>query len=99
MTQKTFFYAKILAELQQNSVFLNPNIRRLQFDQKSPRPLEEGVLRWHRQKNTNTDRQTDIATSRLNRPKGRFSENSYDTIYYNLNMLGVYLYLYLTGSV
>ena len=35
----------------------------------------------------------DIATSRLNRPKGRFSENSYNTIYYNLNMLGVYLYL------
>ena len=36
----------------------------------SPRPREEGILRWHRTTNT----QTDIATSRLNRPKGRFSE-------------------------
>ena len=35
------------------------------MDQKSPRPPKEGVLRWH----TQTDRQTDIATSRLNRPK------------------------------
>ena len=85
-----FFNAKIKAELQKNLVFLNPSIRRTWFDQKSPWPLEVAVSQWHRQTNTNTDRQTDIATNRLNQPKGQFSENSYNTIYYNLNVLGVY---------
>ena len=91
-TPKPIFNAKITAELQKSFFFLNFNIRRIQFDQKSPRPLEGGVLRWQEQKK-NTYRQTDIATSRLNRPKGRFSKNSYNTIYCNLNVMSVYLYL------
>ena len=34
-----------------------------------------GFLRWDRHTDTHTDTQTDIASFRLNRPRGRFSEN------------------------
>ena len=36
------------------AVFLNPNIRRMQFDLKSPRPPEVGVSQWHRTTDTQT---------------------------------------------
>ena len=38
------------------------HIRWTQFDQKSPGPLEEGVLRRHKQTHRQTDIQTDIET-------------------------------------
>ena len=44
------------------------NIRNMIFDQRSPHPPEVGVSQCHRHKN----RHTDIADSRLNRPRGRF---------------------------
>ena len=43
-------------------VSLQPNISNMPFDQKSPQPPEEGVLRRHRQKNRQTDGHRDSMT-------------------------------------
>ena len=45
-----------------------------------PRKQSKEYRRWHRQTNKQTDRMTDIATYRLDRPRGRPSENNNNTL-------------------
>ena len=74
-TQKPiFFKRKIIAEPQKVFLFSKISILRGRDSTRSLHDLRKRVFRnGTGRKNTNTDRQTDIASSRLNRPKGRFS--------------------------